>query len=819
MMTESSYCPLKPSFPSQANGKSRCLPSSSLKDQLNSPCERRSPLSKGGSKKQEKPYEAVTSTSDSVESANLMPSRMNSPDQLEKYREARNDLEFKRNLSVAVTLLAKKRLPCKHVTVYPFPIEDLDKPYKHLSLPGAMIESLKNIVLVTVCPKLFIVEFYTQQLKWPSSKINRALEWLNQQNSISCMKVSLCPKNSSIRATNTFFTGYSMSDTQLAEGIWSWIRSSSAIFKRTVADFQYYTSSLAKIPFGLSIAEDQAQKLLKKFAIRRRLQPADLSLPLLFCINDGEAMVECEMSIDSFKIDLCMNITPLAYTLNNTFGANYNSVIQNLSLGLELCRLQSLNGCLMFRSQHLYSKVSSRNFSTLLSRFYEASLDEYYSFTARAQRVLSEKDQDFIEIAGVKDEVIDSTVSSSESCSIEETFTHFKAFSNESERRLEKSIIRRLNKNSLLENYGLNDSDCNDDSDFSLTFHTPDCKSFSEALQTTEDAKLGELVEGMTKLIKDMQEVGLQFHDFSTVKLYWNESLRSSKETGVSVFCTDYLHQIIDITDTPTDPHTQTQEFLLGRIKESKAKKPAPDINCIEFDTSLYSGKFSVLSIPGVKKACIYRKSLEGLTTAETFDLCDKLHQQYAVNRHPALLKSYGYKLEEESIYFAYENCKTSLYSHIMEGKRLPDTVKFLKELASGLGYLSSKAPQEVNIHPKRIMISASHSPKMMPYFYKEPCLYGTIKQSSPSKWRRSLIKAFGLIARFVISGVEIEQCEDFPASPIDLTSWGADRVMSSSKDFERGLCKLCFDEQTTSFTEVLRYVDGSQFCESLYLN
>jgi hypothetical protein len=170
--------------------------------------------------------------------------------------------------------------------------------------------------------------------------------------------------------------------------------------------------------------------------------------------------------------------------------------------------------------------------------------------------------------------------------------------------------------------------------------------------------------------------------------------------------------------------------------------------------------KTFVSGIEGVSQAVITTKNCELMSVKEIEVLLHYCYRAYQIHRHPGILTCYGYKHKRSKsvIYFAYES-GYALHTFTARGYRLQDPLKFIREVASALGYLSSKSPIRVMISPRRIIIDAKFRPKLKPFCYRDShdIRYLTPYEEVSINWTRALAYSFGLILLYVATGRDVE--------------------------------------------------------------
>mmetsp|Transcript_7764 Transcript_7764/g.14828 ORF Transcript_7764/g.14828 Transcript_7764/m.14828 type:complete len:843 (+) Transcript_7764:91-2619(+) len=487
-----------------------------------------------------------------------------------------------------------------------------------------------------------------------------------------------------------------------------------------------------------------------------------------------------------------------------------------------------------------------------LTYYYEQTLNEYKQVVAELDKIYTRSFNAKVYFIGLDegvDGILESDNEESEG-SDEENETHFKCYENTPQINEEREILMRLARAKLLTNFGLESLDISN-SFTSLTFHSPSLNPKLIALDkiVPKDDGLITMLEELVNLLIALSDVQLEFKDLVSAKLFVDDEAKDQRKK-IFVYYQDFLFNTLQSTSkrlSNSDLSQKIQDYLRSNIKTSErqlseATMPGPDeaqtlesyaADCtarvnVALTTEEQTLKLQAKSIDGVKNATIYSKSIRGLTVADVKLLFDRLYRCYQLHRHPFLLHCYGYNFQysEQRIFFAFEYCPISLLAFVEGGLTFPDKLKFFKEVASVLGYLSSKAPMKLHISPKQILLSSKFSPKLMPFYYKDPKdFFFFTPYNSPyvplevSTWGRSLTYSFALIYLFVSNGgiyyrPEVMSCID-GKSFADALKGGEIPNFYSCDSNEVALLSYCIDEPNPNFYTVISLLDCLALAEA----
>jgi hypothetical protein len=476
------------------------------------------------------------------------------------------------------------------------------------------------------------------------------------------------------------------------------------------------------------------------------------------------------------------------------------------------------------QSKMMYTYIDPREFLQVFSMHYELTLQEFKTFIwelSRLSLVMFEGGANYIAMHQSYVEAIDYSDEESESEEEQsEVFTHFKNYQETIARIKENDIIEGLRRAGLLPNFGLTENSYNSESMTSLTFHTPNSETLEEVGVKLADSDLKVMMDCLERFLNLLRSEQLTFKDLTKQKLFWDRTQIEQGQTGIKVFCNSFLHEILEVfgSGRQVDTLRQIQDFLLSKAvaalaiegpeaEHQESAEELEDMAEVRISSELEE-RFYVAPIDGVSKAVIHYRDVSKLTVYEIKLLCDYFYRAYQINRHPCILTCYGYnyKVEKKSIYFAYEHCSTNLHSFITRGNRLPDPLQFLREVASGIGYLSSKPPMKVAISPKRILLNSKLSPKLMPFFFKESkdTNYSPPYDPVSPDWGKFLAYSFGLIAVFVLTGQDVEYQEtgtlkDYQTRRMPILR-GCEGVLN--------LQQLCFESERPDFKRILNMLE-----------
>lgn len=646
-------------------------------------------------------------------------------------------------LKALIDLTKFKKVSIKQINTYPFKIDELTG-CKHFSIPGTACEGVKNIILLTVLPDRLLIEYYTSSLKCDSQDIPHALDFVNEINTRAPLDVAFHRENCIFRITINVWVSAEWNTITMQSAIWSSIRHSTFNFKDIAKEILLRFKSVQPTILKVTIQPSDVRVFLKQMLKDREI--SYMIIKASQAIAFSREFTDFEGIKRTYKGFLTVNENMLDFVLtNDEFELSYSQSTVNLIAcklnltlkisKLNLSKISSSNYQLQIKSSLLFGLLSNFDFQHTVTSFFESTLEEFKFVLKQFDKYISDfskQDVDYAVITRFNRNVLDFSEDSSSESEEDENrdATHFKAYSQSINGRREINLITRLKTKGLLGNFGLNTSIAEGDSLSSLTFHTPPvthplAKPFKQMMEMQGEADHLLVLEDLEKLIESLREVHLQFIEMSEVNFYWTSDHNCQSGIGLYVFCKDYLFEMLVVTDFPLETQVQIQQFLAKQNKLSAlSTESEEDMAHIKLDTdNCPKKKMFVTSLDGVSKVCIYRKNIKGMTSSDLKQVCTSLYRAYQVNRHPNLLICYGYKLivPQMSIYFAFEHCNLSLYTFISQGMHFPNPIKFLRDIASGLGYLSSKPFQNICINPKRILIDSKYRPKLMPFYSKLP--------------------------------------------------------------------------------------------------
>lgn len=691
-------------------------------------------------------------------------------------------------------LAGLNRIPYKRIIVYPFRLTELGS-CEHFSLPG-VAEPVKNIILLTIASERTYIEFYTGKLSWAANSMLDAVELSNRLSSAYDLDVALDINTGIFRITANLWIGDDWQTDHIRAALWEMLRFTTSRFKRIASEIM----KLKPIDVPLTMVDKldirESRNVVKQFLMARQcsyLIEKDEYKSLLYCGR----YADCDGIYHEYKCKITVTNSVILYEIENgelnrmltmcRSQSELNQIVCKLALNLEMSSLilerpQAIaygtnsdtvpynDFKLKLKSKLIYSLLSKLDFETLLSAFIEGTIEEFRELISNisncSKNSILEKHYEHIKMYS---QILDFSEESSESDHQDNNLeaSHFKVYSQSIMGRKELNLIDKLKQSKLLENFGLNYSSDEENSLSSLTFHAPPARPFNQMMEALEEKELILVLEDLEKLIEALKEVNLQFLDMCNVNFYWTSDHSCPSEIGLYVFCKDYLYEMLEVTDSPTETQDQIQQFLAKQNKISvSSTEGEEDLAHININTDNCSKeKTFVTSLDGIGKVSVYLKDIQGMTSSDLNQVCSSLYRAYQANRHPNLLICYGYKLiaHQKSVYFAYEHCTFSLSTFISQGMHLPNPIKFLTNVASVLGYLSSKPPQNINISPKRIMIDSKYQPKLMPFKSNtsKHIQNRPISDMDPNAWAIALQHSFGGIIMYVSSEGKFS-----PASP-----------------------------------------------------
>jgi hypothetical protein len=689
-------------------------------------------------------------------------------------------------------LLASKQLPIKTIARYPYPIEE---SLGHWSIPGTSPPDIKNIIIFSIMTDNILIEYYTNDLKVDSTKLPAIHELLNHRNANYILKLAVS-QTCSLRITANIWIDSDWEDLVQQAVLLLGISTFTGILEGCAHEIKQIATQHG--PLQCMNTEQPEVPHYAKNYLKYFLNQKEILSQLIHIDNSISVEFDGKYFEDSVHIKYrCMiQLTPQAALFSFSNEDLHSAMRQDLELLKCICKISTSLGVAQVNLPHTsieskmkYSYIHPIEFNKVFSMHYETTLQEFKTFINEFNKLSFaefEGGTNFIAMNQPYLKAIDySDIESNSEEGPADVFTHFKNYQLTTDLQIENEIIESLKRAGLAQNFGLPGDSYNSDTTL-LHFHAPNSEALEEIGVHLTDLKV--FMGCLERFLNKLKAERLTFYDLTKQKLFWDKAQIEQGQVGIQVYCDSYLHQILEVFGPERQVNTlqQIQDFLLSKTISAQHKEGtvAEDEVEIKEDTRAeeeekteeledmaevrlsceIEEKFYVRPIDEVSKAVIHYRDVSKLTAYEIKLLCDCFYRAYQVNRHPFILTCYGYnyKTNKKAIYFAYEHCNTDLHSFITRGHRLPDSRQFLRDVASALGYLSSKPPMKVAISPKCILLSSKLSPKLMPFCFKESKDTKYLPPYNPVSvdWGKFLAYSFGLIAVFVLTGKDIEYQE-----------------------------------------------------------
>jgi hypothetical protein len=721
-------------------------------------------------------------------------------------------------------LLQSKHLPYKAIPRYPY---QLSESSRHWSIPGTNIPNIRNVILFTILYESIMIEYYTTDLKVDSAKLLAVSEILNAKNSNSILKTALCVNSCALRVTANIWMDPNWGDVEQQGVILVCIRVFTGLLKGCAHDLLRICKEMGPRPISEICEAPKSNRLPQSaiFCLEKLLQGKEAKLTA----KDNSLSAEFTQTYteESSLVEyLCtVQLTPkfAVFRLSSHVvnALTQKIVLSHICMISQMLSVSSVEVNQQTRTVEVLSKIRHDllhpdELTKVFTTAYAATLDEFKTFKRKADQVTAmhfEGATKFIAMNDTCEKVIeysDDDFSSEEEQAI--VFTHFKCYDSTLEVTQEQPVIERLVQAGLQQNFGLTDNSWSPELTSSLTFHTPNCDALEDIGKSTADSELTTIVTHLEQFLVALRGVGLVFKDLSKQRLYWNKSQAAAKSTGINVFCNSFLFEMLEVidSDTKVDVNLQIQNYLRSKLTlPTPAEHPedtddTEDLAEVRINVQIEE-KFYVTPIDGVKQAVINCRDVSSLTTLEIKRLCEVSYRSYQVHRHPYILNCYGYNYQctRQLLYFAYEHCNSDLHSFITSGHTLANPLKFLREVASAVGYLSSKPPMKVSLSPKRVLLTSKQTPKLMPFHYNESRSKHYTPPYDPESpaWGKFLAYSFGLIVVFVCTGRDVEYT--YQTEPKDDVMKRGDPDIRDCGDMQP-LLQYCFNSIHPDFKGVL---------------
>jgi hypothetical protein len=679
-------------------------------------------------------------------------------------------------------LLEERSIPSQQTRRYPVKLPHDISPTLHYLVGGSNIEGIRYRVSLTMVDSRVFLEFHTKDLKCDSTKLEEATSAISQLNADEVLNFSLSTDDCSFRFSANLWIDDTWTSLTKQAALLSSLKVYNNIFKETtksdlIRSLQYKQRMVSYIPNETNIQHlatcldellrdggietfdsvTSEVRILTKYRAEY-FPPTTPKRRLKYSYT-----VEITEDTARFTID-----TSASTTINHETAERLYRYINKISACLKFSHLNARQDSIFHfstASEYKHRFIADENvLKQVFKACYNLTLFEFKYAISEFMKILDgtfEGKINFVSLSSLTKVLEYSDIEEDSEDQEKVPRTHYKLYESENIMKEERQIINKLREAGLLENFGLDDSVIVDDSFTSLTFHAPPEKKFIQIKEATVDLTYTWAV--LEKLLVSLRQVGLAIPDISNVDLYYNGKGESRK---LFVHCEEHLHDILKPCEETPQISKQCQDYFVSLIKpyskmHTTTATPNDSLTNIVFLSEPENMKTFLGGIQGVDRAVIYTKSCEMMSLKEVDIVLHYLYRAYQLHRHPGILTCYGYKYKrsKEVIYFAYEACCCTLQAFTARGYKLTQPLKFVREVAQTLGYLSSKSPIRVMVSPRRIMVTAKFKPKLKPFCYRDSSdiRYLTPYEDLSVDWTRSLAYSFGLILLYVATGQDVQ--------------------------------------------------------------